>query len=115
MPDKAPNNATKMEVDWLVADDELIAARELPDISLQRLWLNKLRILASIGLPGKNFSGKTCGALPSILRMMHRRSLALTICRLKRARQNCPACLLSTIERANASSELLQRTTASLS
>jgi hypothetical protein len=28
MPDKAPNDATKMEVDWLVADDELIAAKD---------------------------------------------------------------------------------------
>ena len=28
MADETPNDATKMEVDWLVADDELIAAKD---------------------------------------------------------------------------------------
>jgi hypothetical protein len=65
MPDKAPNDATKMEVDWLVARDELIAAKDYRIFRFNDYGL-KLRMLASIGLPSKNFSGKTCGALPSI-------------------------------------------------
>jgi hypothetical protein len=60
MPDKAPNDATKMAVDWLVADDELIAAKDYRIFRFND-WLNKLRILASIDFLAKISQAKLVG------------------------------------------------------